>query len=145
MTLIMAVLFGSIGLLLIPETSAAKILQTRAKNLRHETKNWALHSKADETRINAKSLLTVYLLRPFVMLVQEPILALVTAYMSFIYGILYLLFEAVRSLWNFLSRENPYLRDSSIPLRSTRNAAGTWESAPFRSLPSSWALRWAPP
>jgi MFS transporter, DHA1 family, multidrug resistance protein len=92
----MAALFGGIGVILIPETSAAKILQTRAKNLRYETKNWALHSKADETRIDAKSLLTVYLLRPFVMVVQEPILALVTGYMSFIYGILYLLFEAVR-------------------------------------------------
>jgi DHA1 family multidrug resistance protein-like MFS transporter len=91
----MAALFGGIGVLLIPETSASKILQTRAKNLRYETKNWALHSKADETRVDAKSLLSVYLLRPFVMVVQEPILALLTAYMSSIYGILYHLFEAV--------------------------------------------------
>lgn len=91
----MAVLFGGIGILIITETSASKILQSRAKNLRYETKNWALHVKIDETRIDVKSLLSVYLLRPFVMIFQEPILALVTAYMSFIYGILYLLFEAV--------------------------------------------------
>ncbi len=94
----MTVLFGGIGLVLIPETSAARILQTRAKNLRYSTGDWALHAKADENRINAQTILTVYLVRPFVMFVQEPILALVTAYMSFIYGILYLLFEAVSLL-----------------------------------------------
>jgi len=90
----MATLFGCIGLLLIPETSAARILQIKAKRLRYETKNWALHAKADENRVDFNSIITVYLVRPFVMFVQEPILALMTAYMSFLYGILYLLFEA---------------------------------------------------
>ncbi|KAK4542290.1 hypothetical protein LTR36_006943 [Oleoguttula mirabilis] len=93
-TLIMAALFGGVGLLIIPETSAARILQLRAKNLRFETKNWALHSKADEHQITAHTILTVYLVRPFVMIVQEPILALLTAYMSYLYGVIYLLFEA---------------------------------------------------
>jgi len=94
LTLILAALFGVIGFIIIPETSAAKILQTRAKELRYQTKNWALHARADENRIDLRTILTVYLLRPFVMIVQEPILALITAYMSFIYGIVYLLFEA---------------------------------------------------
>ena len=93
-TLIMAALFGCIGLVLIPETSASRILQIKAKHLRYQTKNWALHAKADESRVDFNSITTVYLVRPFVMFVQEPILALVTAYMSFIYGVLYLLFEA---------------------------------------------------
>jgi len=93
-TLIMAALFGCIGYLVIPETSASKILQTKAKKLRYETKNWALHAKADESPVNAKTLIFVYLVRPFIMIFQEPILALVTAYMSFIYGILYLFFES---------------------------------------------------
>lgn len=92
--LIMAVLFGGIGVFVIPETSAARILQIRAKKLRYETNNWALHAKADEVRIDARSIMRVYLVRPFKMFFQEPILALMTAYMSFIYGILYLLFEA---------------------------------------------------
>lgn len=72
LTLIMAVLFGAIGLVVIPETSAAKILQTRAKRLRHETKNWALHAKADENQITAKTIVNVYLMRPWIMLVQVP-------------------------------------------------------------------------
>lgn len=98
-TLIMAALFGGIGLLVIPETSAARILQIRAKRLRYETQNWALHAKADEQSITARTILTVYLVRPFVMIAQEPILALLTAYMSYLYGVLYLLFEAV-SFWS---------------------------------------------
>ncbi|KIW71776.1 hypothetical protein PV04_00013 [Phialophora macrospora] len=93
-TLIMATLFGCIGIAMIPETSAARILQTKAKRLRYETKNWALHAKADENRIDFHTITHIYLVRPFVMFVQEPILALVTLYMSFIYGIIYLLFEA---------------------------------------------------
>lgn len=85
-TLIMSTLFGCIGFLAIPETSAARVLQIKAKNLRNETGNWALHAKADENRVDFKTIVTVYLVRPFVMLYQEPILALITLYMSFIYG-----------------------------------------------------------
>ena len=84
--MIMAALFGCIGFFVIPETSAAKILQIRAKRLRRETNNPAFHAQADKSPISAKTLVFVYLVRPFTMILQEPILALVTAYMSFIYG-----------------------------------------------------------
>lgn len=94
-TLIMAAFFGTVGVFVIPETSAARILQLRAAKLRKETGNTQYYSKADENKLTMKNVVHVYLLRPFVMFVQEPILALVTAYMSFLYGIVYLLFEAV--------------------------------------------------
>jgi DHA1 family multidrug resistance protein-like MFS transporter len=97
-TLIMAGLFGGIGYLVIPETSAARILQLRAAKLRKDTGDASYHAKADETKLTLKTVVNVYLLRPFVMIIQEPILALVTAYMSFLYGIVYLLFEAVSVL-----------------------------------------------
>ncbi|KAJ5418635.1 MFS transporter [Penicillium crustosum] len=45
-------------------------------------------------KVDFKQLAKVYMLRPFIMLVQEPILALLTLYMGFIYGFLYLCFEA---------------------------------------------------
>ncbi|KAH8690332.1 major facilitator superfamily domain-containing protein [Talaromyces proteolyticus] len=93
-TLIMSVFFSIIGFFTIPETSPSAILQHRAKNLRYQTKNWALHAKADEHRVDPWSIVTVYLARPLTMLYQEPILLLMTLYMSFIYGILYLFFEA---------------------------------------------------
>jgi DHA1 family multidrug resistance protein-like MFS transporter len=97
-TLIMAGLFGGIGYLVIPETSAARILQLRAAKLRKDTGDASYHAKADENKLTLKTVVNVYLLRPFLMIIQEPILALVTAYMSFLYGIVYLLFEAVSLL-----------------------------------------------
>lgn len=94
-TLIMAAFLGGFGFFVIPETSAARILQLRAKRLRMETGNTQYYSQADENKLTLNTVVNVYLLRPFVMFLQEPILALVTAYMSFLYGIVYLLFEAV--------------------------------------------------
>ncbi|PVI05498.1 MFS general substrate transporter [Periconia macrospinosa] len=93
-TLIMAVVFGLVALLIIPETSAATILQTRAAKLRKDTGDENYHSKADDEKLTFDRVLHVYLIRPFKMVIQEPILALMTAYMSFLYGIVYLLFEA---------------------------------------------------
>lgn len=95
LTLILGSFFGVIGLFVIPETSAQRILQIRAKRLRYETKNWALHAKADENQITFDTIRRIYLMRPWVMIVQEPILACLTAYMSYLYGVIYLLFEAV--------------------------------------------------
>ncbi|KAH8643388.1 putative transporter [Alternaria alternata] len=94
-TLIMAGLFGGIGFFVVPETSAARILQLRAARLRRETGNDKYHAAADENKLTVDKVVNVYLLRPFIMFIQEPILALVTAYMSFLYGIVYLLFEAL--------------------------------------------------
>jgi MFS transporter, DHA1 family, multidrug resistance protein len=94
MTLILTSVFGAIGLFCIPETSAARILQVRAKHLRKSTGNQVLHSKADKNPITFSRFMTVYLIRPFVMITLEPILSLMTAYMSFNYGVLYLLFVA---------------------------------------------------
>ncbi|KAH8817258.1 major facilitator superfamily domain-containing protein [Xylogone sp. PMI_703] len=93
-TLIGGAFFGVLGLFFVPESSHARLLQIRAKKLRHETKNWALHSKADEQPLNYNTVMTVYLTRPFKMLFSEPILLLITIYTSYIYGILYLFFEA---------------------------------------------------
>ncbi|RAR09418.1 citrinin biosynthesis transporter CtnC [Stemphylium lycopersici] len=93
-TLIMAGLFGVIGFFIIPETSAAQILQLRAARLRKESGDGQYHAAADKNKLTVDRVVNVYLLRPFIMFLQEPILALVTAYMSFLYGIVYLLFEA---------------------------------------------------
>ncbi|KAF2763320.1 MFS general substrate transporter [Pseudovirgaria hyperparasitica] len=93
-TAIMGFFFGALGFVLVPETYAAVILQQRAKKRRFETRNWALHAKLDESPVNPKEIVQKYLLRPFAMLIMEPILFLVTLYMAFVYGILYLLFSA---------------------------------------------------
>jgi DHA1 family multidrug resistance protein-like MFS transporter len=93
-TLIGSAFFGVLGLFFVPETSHDRLLQLRAQKLRYETKNWALHSKADEQPLNPRTMMTVYLIRPFMMILTEPILVLITIYTSYIYGILYLFFVA---------------------------------------------------
>ena len=93
-TLIMDAFFGFIGLLYVSESYPATILGERAYRLRHETGNWALHTKVEENKIDFHDIVVKFFLRPFKMLVLEPILMLVTLYMGLVYGILYLFFEA---------------------------------------------------
>lgn len=93
-TAIMAFFFGTLGLFLIPETFEPVLLHRRAKKIRYSTKNWAVRAPADEVTISLKEIAWKFLLRPFIMLVLEPILVLITLYMGFIYAFLYLCFEA---------------------------------------------------
>ena len=67
-----------VGAIILPETYAPVVLQREAGRIRHETKNWAIHAKADEERITIRVVIDTYLLRPFKMFVREPILILVT-------------------------------------------------------------------
>ncbi|OQE91611.1 hypothetical protein PENNAL_c0009G01763 [Penicillium nalgiovense] len=93
-TAIWAFATAGIGLLVIPETFEPTLLVQRAKRLRHKTKNWALHAKTEEKVVNYQDIAARYLLRPFQMLAQEPILLLVTLYTGFIYAFLYTCFVA---------------------------------------------------
>ncbi|EOD50786.1 mfs multidrug transporter [Neofusicoccum parvum] len=93
-TAIMGFFFGTIGFLIVPETFAPVLLQRRAKKIRYETRNWAVHSKHDENQVDMRYIVRKYILRPFAMIVLEPILLLVTLYMAVVYGILYLFFES---------------------------------------------------
>lgn len=94
LTIIMGVFFGGISFLVLPETFVPRLLTLKARRLRFETKNWAIHSQQEETPVDVKVFVSRYLTRPFQMLFQEPILLLLTLYISFVYGFLYLLFSA---------------------------------------------------
>lgn len=76
------------------ETFSPIILQRKAARLRFETKNWALHSKRDEQPVQYGYLARKYGIKPLQMLVQEPILMAMTAYMALVYAIIYLTFVA---------------------------------------------------
>lgn len=93
-TLIMSAAFGVYALIVLPETSHPMILKKKAQNIRHETGNWAAHAKAEEVQISSKTMAYNVLLRPWVMMFQEPILALMNIYISLVYAYLYLFFEA---------------------------------------------------
>lgn len=96
LSLIMGVVFSCLGWLIVPETYVPVVLQREARRLRLETGNWALHSKLDEDPIYLRSFVTRYLSRPFAMLVREPILMVMTLYVSFTFGMVYFLFVVSR-------------------------------------------------
>ncbi|PPR04190.1 hypothetical protein CVT24_010738 [Panaeolus cyanescens] len=81
---------------LIPETYAPIILLKKVKKMRKDdpigSKNlYAEHEKQDWS---FKGVVHRTLFRPFSMLAQEPILVLITLYLSIVYGLLYALFQA---------------------------------------------------
>ena len=82
--------FWSVAVVFLPETCHAQILQAKAKRIRFETKNWAVHAPADEKRITIRIVVERYLTRPFRMIRQEPILCSLCLYIGLTYGILYL-------------------------------------------------------
>ncbi|KXS95133.1 hypothetical protein AC578_2883 [Pseudocercospora eumusae] len=67
-----------------PETSEPILLKRKAKEL-------ALHAKSEDKPADAAYFIRKYLTKPVKMLFLEPILMIFTAYMSLVYGILYLL------------------------------------------------------
>ncbi|KAJ5953032.1 uncharacterized protein N7479_011445 [Penicillium vulpinum] len=93
-TAIWAFAISGIGILVVPETFEGTLLTNRAIQLRNKTKNWALHAKQEEKIVRYRDIAVRYILRPFQMLVQEPILVLITLYVGFIYGFLYTCFVA---------------------------------------------------
>lgn len=72
--------------LIFTQTFAPVLLVHRAKRLRSETGNAALYAKHEENTVNFKDIVNRYLLRPTKMLCLEPILALMTIYLSFVFG-----------------------------------------------------------
>ncbi|KAK0515009.1 hypothetical protein JMJ35_002388 [Cladonia borealis] len=79
-------------LFFLPETFGVVLLKQKAERVRKETGNMDAKCIYDGEKKDFKTIVNVYLVRPFVMLGLEPILGLVTIYQAFIYGILYLIF-----------------------------------------------------
>ena len=71
------------------ETYAPAILVAKAGRLRRETHDWRIHAKQEEIEVDFHELLTNNFSRPIRMLISEPIVLLMTIYMSFVYGLMY--------------------------------------------------------
>lgn len=87
----------TVGVIFLPETYAPILLAKKAKQLRkvdpeHNKEIYAEHERQDWSIMGV---LNRTLLRPFHMLLMEPILVLVTIYLAVVYGVLYGLFEAL--------------------------------------------------
>jgi DHA1 family multidrug resistance protein-like MFS transporter len=66
------------------ETYPPVVLINKASELRRRTKNWGIHAKQEEIEVDFKELIVKNVSRPMRILFTEPIVLLITIYMSFI-------------------------------------------------------------
>ncbi|PGH15541.1 hypothetical protein AJ79_02323 [Helicocarpus griseus UAMH5409] len=86
---IMMLFFLALDVIFIDESYPAVLLVYKARRLRHQTGNWALHARHEEWDVSFREMANKYLIVPF-QLLCTPICFLVAIYASFVYGILYL-------------------------------------------------------
>jgi MFS transporter, DHA1 family, multidrug resistance protein len=102
------------AVIFIDETYPPILLVYKARRLRHESGNWALHAKFEEWDVNIAELARKFLVRPL-QLLCTPICFLMALYASFCYGILYMQLGAVPYIfqdlrgWNLLQSLLPFL------------------------------------
>ncbi|KAJ9137146.1 Outer membrane protein [Pleurostoma richardsiae] len=104
----------TLGLIFLDESYPPVLLVYKARRLRLESGNWALHARHEEWDVSLKDLSRKYLIRPF-QLMATPICFFVALYASFVYGILYLSlasfpieFQELRG-WNAVIGALPFL------------------------------------
>ena len=94
LTAIMGFVAFALDLCFLEETYPPVILVTKAAELRRRTKNWGIHAKQEEIEVDFRELVAKNFSRPLRLLFTEPIVLLISIYMSFIYGLLYLFLTA---------------------------------------------------
>ncbi|KAB8218056.1 major facilitator superfamily domain-containing protein [Aspergillus novoparasiticus] len=92
---VFSALVGVVVFLTLPETYAPVLLRKRASRLSAITgKVYRSKLEIEKGKASTTKILKAALSRPWVLLFREPIVLLLTIYLSIIYGILYLLFAA---------------------------------------------------
>ena len=103
-----------LDMIFLDESYPPVLLVYKARRLRHETGNWALHAKHEEWDVSIRDLARKFLVRPF-QLLGTPICFLVALYASFCYGILYMQLGGIPIIfgeergWPAVSTELPFL------------------------------------
>ena len=93
-TAIMGFLAFGLDVIFLEETYPPVVLVSKAAELRRRTKNWGIHAKQEEIEVDFRELVSKNFSRPLRILVTEPIVLLLSIYMAFIYGLLYLFLTA---------------------------------------------------
>lgn len=83
-----------LDLFFLPETYPPIVLVSKASELRRRTLNWGIHAKQEEIEVDFNELVNKNFSRPLRILIGEPIVLLLSIYMAFIYGLLYLFLTA---------------------------------------------------
>jgi MFS family permease len=103
-----------VDVLVLDESYPPILLVHKARRLRHESGNWALHARHEEWDVSLRELGQKYMVRPFQMLFT-PICFLIALYASFVYGILYASFASFpiefqeERGWNMVVGALPFL------------------------------------
>ena len=98
--------FG-LDLAFLEETYPPVVLVEKAAELRRRTQNWGIHAKQEEIEVDFRELVTKNFSRPLRLLVTEPIVLLLSIYMAFIYGLLYLFLTAYPIVFQQIHGMNP--------------------------------------
>lgn len=87
------------GLFFLRETYGPRLLKDRAKRLRKETGDDSYQTEAELQRKTLSQVLRGALIRPFRLLLTQPIVQCLACYMAYIYGIMYLVLSTFPTLW----------------------------------------------
>ncbi|KAL8642639.1 MAG: hypothetical protein Q9228_000688 [Teloschistes exilis] len=104
---IMGFLAFGLNLIFLEETYPPIVLVEKASMLRRRTLNWGIHAKQEEIEVDFRELVTKNFSRPLRLLVTEPIVLLLSIYMAFIYGLLYLFLTAYPIVFQQIHGFNP--------------------------------------
>ncbi|KAF5126224.1 Efflux pump bik6 [Metarhizium anisopliae] len=115
LTGILQVVVLGAALVFIDESYPPKLLVYKARRLRHDTGNWALHAQFEEWDVGVGELAHKFLLRPL-QLLCTPICFLMALYASFCYGILYMQLGAIPIVFGELRGWRPLV--ATLPFLS---------------------------
>lgn len=87
------------GLFLLRETYTPVLLRWRKEKLMKETGNMELHTDFDDPDKTVSRTLATAFIRPFRMLLTQPIIQVLALYMMFLYGLMYLILSTFPGLW----------------------------------------------
>lgn len=102
----------ALDVIFVDESYPPMLLVYKARRLRIQTGNWALHAKFEEWDVSISELAHKFLVRPFQIL-TTPIAILMCLYASFCYGILYMQLGAIPII--FGEQRNFALIPSTLP------------------------------
>jgi len=106
-SMLMGILSFCLVTIFLPESYPPVVLVGKARELRRRTKNWGIHAKQEEVEVDFNELMTKNFSRPIRLLITEPVVFLITFYMSFIYGLLYLFLTAYPLVFQGVHGFNP--------------------------------------
>lgn len=119
------------GLFLLRETYAPVILGIKAKKLRKETGNSALHTQFEHPDRTLGKVIRTAVARPFRLISTQPIVIFLAVYMAYLYGLMYLVLSTFPTLFQETYHENVGIAGLNYISLAVGFFLGTQISAPL--------------